>query len=93
MLNVVLWTVLFGGAQSGIITVDTSLGEVRGVTTQFARVFRKIPFAEPPLNDLRLSEPTPVSAWRPQILDGTKGFFFEFLFGFKCFCLFVVSKI
>ena len=35
------------------ITVSTAYGDVLGYQTDTARIFYGIPFAEPPLNDLR----------------------------------------
>ncbi len=51
-------------AESAVISIDS--GQVQGVTlddTNGLQVFRGIPFAAPPVGDLRWKEPQPVDAW------------------------------
>ena len=44
-------------------SVVTTAGPVRGETTDGRRVFRGIPYAAPPVGDLRWRAPQPVAAW------------------------------
>jgi para-nitrobenzyl esterase len=43
--------------------VGTDKGAVRGSVTQAGRVFHRIPFAAPPIGDLRWRAPQPTAAW------------------------------
>jgi len=43
--------------------VQTADGQVRGVATPTGVEFRGIPYAAPPINDLRWKSPQPVTAW------------------------------
>ncbi|MDE0009452.1 MAG: carboxylesterase family protein, partial [Gammaproteobacteria bacterium] len=43
--------------------VTTTSGPVRGETVDGVRVFRGIPFASPPVGDLRWKPPAPTTAW------------------------------
>jgi hypothetical protein len=43
--------------------VVVSGGELRGVTEGSTRVFRNVPFAAPPLGELRFAPPKPPEAW------------------------------
>ena len=43
--------------------VETSLGRLRGVESDGVRVFKGIPFARPPLGDLRWRAPLPPTPW------------------------------
>lgn len=43
--------------------VETDAGPVRGVVTAEARFFQAIPFAAPPVGDLRWQSPQPVTPW------------------------------
>ncbi len=45
------------------ITVDTSLGQLCGVEEDGLRIFRGVPFAKPPVGDLRFRAPEPAEAW------------------------------
>ncbi|AXX31986.1 carboxylesterase family protein [Actinosynnema pretiosum subsp. pretiosum] len=51
--------------------VRTAEGPVRGVVERDARVFRGIPFAAPPVGELRWRPPQPVRPWR-EPLDATE---------------------
>lgn len=59
-------------------TVQTEYGAVRGLMNQtilhqksyFA--FRGIPFAKPPLGELRFRAPEPAEPWRPRTIDAFK---------------------
>jgi len=44
--------------------VRTKEGVVEGLTDSGARVFRGIPYAAPPIGDLRWREPQPAAAWK-----------------------------
>lgn len=52
-----------GDAGSQFVEVQTSLGRLRGVESQGFRAFRGIPFAQPPLGNLRFCPPRPALAW------------------------------
>jgi len=49
-----------GAADSAVVT---DKGTVRGTTTDTGRVFYRIPFAAPPVGDLRWRAPRPAAAW------------------------------
>ncbi len=61
---------LFAQATAPLATVRTRLGVVRGSQAEGVRVFRGIPFAEPPVGDLRFRPPVPKRAWAGE-LDAT----------------------
>src|SRR5256885_17190099 len=44
--------------------VRTRAGDLRGAYENGIAVFRGVPYAAPPVGDLRFSPPQPVSAWR-----------------------------
>jgi para-nitrobenzyl esterase len=44
-------------------TVNVTGGQVAGVAVDGVRVFKGIPFAAPPVGDLRWKPPQPVAAW------------------------------
>ena len=48
--------------------VETTAGNVRGEIEDGLRVFRGIPFAAPPVGDLRWKPPRPVESWAPATL-------------------------
>jgi para-nitrobenzyl esterase len=67
------------GATSATAQVKTTTGEVRGTTGADGRVriFKGIPYAAPPLGELRWKEPRPAAAW-DGVRDATE-------FGRQCF--------
>src|SRR5690606_40303681 len=59
-----LWlgvTAVFG--QDAAPTVTTESGDVQGITENGLDVFKGIPYAAPPVGDLRWREPQPVEPW------------------------------
>ena len=50
-------------ALSQIQTAKVTGGEVQGVVTEGISIFKGIPFAAPPVGDLRWKAPAPVQAW------------------------------
>jgi para-nitrobenzyl esterase len=67
------------GPASAIAQVKTTAGEVRGTASADARVriFKGIPYAAPPVGELRWKEPRPAAAW-DGVRDATE-------FGRQCF--------
>ena len=61
------------GAGSASAQVKTAAGAVRGTTSADGRVriFKGIPYAAPPVGDLRWKEPQPAVAW-PGVRDATE---------------------
>src|SRR6478736_401490 len=59
-LLVSLQVIVFG--QSGI--VDTKYGKIEGYREGNIRIFKGIPFAAPPVGDLRWKAPQPPVAWK-----------------------------
>ncbi|CAF3202849.1 unnamed protein product [Rotaria socialis] len=53
------------------ITVPTDYGDILGYETDMARIFYGIPYAQPPLDDLRWNRPVPISKWSPKVLNAT----------------------
>jgi para-nitrobenzyl esterase len=51
-------------AVSQIQTARVTGGEVQGVVTEGISIFKGIPFAAPPVGDLRWKTPAPVPAWK-----------------------------
>jgi para-nitrobenzyl esterase len=53
-------------AQSGVDVVTTNAGKISGSVSAGGdvRIFRGIPFAAPPVRDLRWKEPQPVAPWQ-----------------------------
>ena len=50
--------------EESVLIVETNTGKVRGqLEDQSVRVFKGIPFAAPPVGDLRWSEPQPAESW------------------------------
>lgn len=56
--------------QNGPI-VDTALGRLRGVVRDDAFLFAGVPYAQPPLGELRFRPPVPVTPWTDE-LDATQ---------------------
>lgn len=56
--------------QSGPI-VKTSNGLVQGTSDSYANMYLGIPFAKPPVNELRWKQPVPSDSWSPSILNAT----------------------
>ena len=50
-------------AQAGSTMVHTPLGNLRGTVENNVRVFRGVPFAEPPVGDRRFRAPVPKQGW------------------------------
>jgi para-nitrobenzyl esterase len=44
--------------------VDTSFGKIQGYKENGIEIFKGIPYAEPPIGDLRFSEPKPKKKWQ-----------------------------
>ena len=61
------WTVL---AQPPIVT--TPYGAVTGTLDQSVYAFRGIPFAQPPLGNLRFAYTEEVTAWHPNVINGSE---------------------
>ena len=55
----------------GRALVETTLGRIEGVQHDGYATFEGIPFAQPPVGDLRWVAPQPVDAWGDVILDAT----------------------
>ncbi len=51
------------GPPSPAQVVQTANGSVRGVVSDSYRVFNGIPYAEPPVGQLRWQPPQPAAAW------------------------------
>ena len=51
--------------------VRTKVGELRGVVENGVTVFRAVPYAAPPVGELRFASPQPVPAWRG-VRDATR---------------------
>ena len=45
------------------LTVKTKSGTLEGVNVSGIKTFKGVPFAQPPVGDLRWREPQPVKAW------------------------------
>ena len=54
-----------------MVIIETTKGNVRGTQEAGYQCFRGIPFAKPPLGDLRFREPLPVDRWE-EVKDATK---------------------
>ncbi|WP_263417321.1 carboxylesterase/lipase family protein [Terriglobus albidus] len=53
------------------VVVKTPSGPLRGVQTEGVRVFRGVPFAQPPVGDLRFRAPQPITPWK-QVRNATE---------------------
>ena len=58
-------------AHNSWVVVETQLGSVRGIQTANNQLYRGVPYALPPVGDLRWRPPRPVWSWKPQTLDAT----------------------
>jgi para-nitrobenzyl esterase len=54
---------LYAQSAATPVTVRTPSGALRGETAEGVRIFRGIPFAEPPVGPLRFRPPVPVKPW------------------------------
>jgi para-nitrobenzyl esterase len=67
--NLVRWTILFAGATLGAAQTDPVVavtgGRIRGrMTADGGAAFKAIPYARPPLGELRWRDPQPVEPWQ-----------------------------
>ncbi|MBZ4656880.1 MAG: para-nitrobenzyl esterase [Bacteroidota bacterium] len=67
-LTLILWTTLFiANAQSAcdttFVRVKTANGTIEGFELMGIRFFRGVPYAQPPVGDLRWKEPQPLQSW------------------------------
>src|SRR4051794_10389245 len=53
------------------LTVTLPAGQLHGAALSGGAVFKGIPFAQPPVGDLRWREPMPVNSWKG-VRDATK---------------------
>ncbi|MCI2049727.1 MAG: carboxylesterase family protein [Lachnospiraceae bacterium] len=53
------------------VIVKTDKGPVRGIKTSFGCIFKAIPYAAPPLGELRFHAPIPHPSWDGQVMDCT----------------------
>ena len=51
--------------------IQTSYGSIKGVSSDRAYMYLGIPFALPPVNDLRWKAPLPIKPWSPNVLNAT----------------------
>lgn len=51
--------------------VKTPNGLIQGTTDKYANLFLGIPFAKPPIGDLRWKDPVPADSWSPSILNAS----------------------
>lgn len=52
--------------------VKTALGDIRGLAGPLAESFKQIPYAAPPMNQLRFAPAQPGAAWAPKTLDAAR---------------------
>ncbi|CAF4280551.1 unnamed protein product, partial [Adineta steineri] len=71
LIAIFLSCLLKYSAANRTITVSTNYGDVLGYETDMARIFYGIPFAQPPVGNLRWNRPEPVSKWAPDVLNAT----------------------
>ena len=65
-MAVFLFTAVFAITQPAVSQIQTARvtgGEVQGVVTEGISIFKGIPFAAPPVGDLRWKAPAPVQGW------------------------------
>jgi para-nitrobenzyl esterase len=66
LIAIFLLTATFAITQLAVSQIQTAKvtgGEVQGVVTEGISIFKGIPFAAPPVGDLRWKAPAPVEAW------------------------------
>jgi hypothetical protein len=51
--------------------IQTPYGSIKGASTDRVYMYLGIPFAQPPVNDLRWKAPLPVKPWSPNVLNAT----------------------
>ena len=61
------------GGQSAPLQVDTDKGPVKGALSGSSRTFFGLPYAAPPVGDLRWKPPTAPAAWTDPLDASTKG--------------------
>jgi para-nitrobenzyl esterase len=61
----------YAGANADPLLVATDLGAAHGAAGAGVRLFKGIPFAEPPLGKRRFAPPEPASSWKG-VLDATR---------------------
>lgn len=69
LLALVCWIGL--AAATGPL-IQTAFGPVQGTTANGVDSFRGIPFAKPPLGQLRWAPPQPTDPWAPNVWDATR---------------------
>lgn len=57
--------------QAGAPIIETRYGKIEGTSTDFVYSYLGIPYALPPVNELRWQEPNAVRPWFPNILNAT----------------------
>ena len=62
---------LISSSYTAGVLVQTDKGAVQGTATTSALIWAGIPYAAPPIGNLRFAEPIPPSPWNTT-LDGTK---------------------
>jgi para-nitrobenzyl esterase len=68
LMSLALATPATAGTDGSVVVTDK--GAVRGAVTDTGRVFKRVPFAAPPVGDLRWRAPRPAPAW-PGVRDTT----------------------
>lgn len=58
-------------APDGTVTVETTLGRISGMQHEGYALFEGIPYARPPVDDLRWVAPQPVEPWGAAALDAS----------------------
>ena len=79
MVVIILFALIGVVISDTTITINTNLGQIKGVTSSFTtnntsykyNVFKKIPYAKPPIGDLRFRNPEPFGPWNGT-LDATE---------------------
>lgn len=57
--------------QADAPTIDTKYGKIQGTTSNFSYLYLGIPYALPPVNNLRWQAPIEAHSWNPNILNAT----------------------